>query len=182
MPKVRVMKFLFGKIIISILSFVCITSVHAATNFVWRGSPAPTAPYSTWETAAHVIQDAVDAAIAGDVVLVTNDVYDTGLQPMAGNMLDNRVMIDKSITVTSVNGPEHTRITGLRGTVMGLTNAVRCVYLTNGGGTLLTEKAILSNCIVRFNFTEVYGGGIYCETGATIIDCIVCSNTSGAFG
>ena len=43
----------------------------AATLLVWQGSPGPTPPYATWATAATNIQDAIDAASAGDEVVVT---------------------------------------------------------------------------------------------------------------
>lgn len=45
----------------------------ADTLRVWFGSPSPTPPYATWETASHDPQDAVDLAQAGDVVLVKAD-------------------------------------------------------------------------------------------------------------
>ena len=47
----------------------------AATRYVWQSSPSPAAPYTNWATAAHVIQDAVDAAQTGDTVLVAGGVY-----------------------------------------------------------------------------------------------------------
>jgi hypothetical protein len=45
----------------------------ADTLRVWFGSPAPTAPFASWETAARTIQDAIDAADAGDCVLIRAD-------------------------------------------------------------------------------------------------------------
>jgi len=41
----------------------------AATRYVWQGSPGPAPPYTNWTTAAHAIQDAVEAALAGDEIL-----------------------------------------------------------------------------------------------------------------
>ena len=34
----------------------------AATRHVWQDSPSPAAPYATWTTAAHTIQDAAHQA------------------------------------------------------------------------------------------------------------------------
>ena len=58
----------FGALTAAAMSF----AVHspAATLYVSQTSPEPTPPYSTPETAAHNIQDAVDAAGDGDTVLV----------------------------------------------------------------------------------------------------------------
>jgi hypothetical protein len=47
----------------------------AATHYVSLESPTPAPPFTNWLTAARVIQDAVDAAQAGDTVLVTNGVF-----------------------------------------------------------------------------------------------------------
>ena len=38
----------------------------AATRYVWQDSLNPAPPYTNWTTAAHVIQEAVDAAVTGD--------------------------------------------------------------------------------------------------------------------
>jgi hypothetical protein len=38
------------------------TNAAASIRYVWQDSPSPGPPYADWTTAAHTIQDAVDAA------------------------------------------------------------------------------------------------------------------------
>jgi tetratricopeptide (TPR) repeat protein len=53
-------------------------SAPAATRYVWQSSPGPAPPYTDWATAAHTIQEAIDTAIEGDTVLVTDFANTTG--------------------------------------------------------------------------------------------------------
>ena len=99
----------------ALLSGMFAATIQAETRHVWRDNPnVPVSPYTNWTTAARVIQDAVDVAVDGDTVLVTNGVYDTGgkeSNPLYA--LTNRVMIfAQNILLTSVNGPEQTIILG----------------------------------------------------------------------
>src|SRR5262245_50998537 len=82
-------------------------------------------PFATWTDAATNIQDAIDAAAPGDVVWVTNGIYSTGGKVVDGDLL-NRAVLDKALTVQSVNGPAVTFIRG-GGPVGPL--AVRCAWL-----------------------------------------------------
>src|SRR6266699_1832557 len=66
----------------------------AGVHYVDANSTNATAPYTNWTTAATTIQDAVDAAAAGDEVVVTNGTYRGG------------VGVGKQLTVRSVNGPQ----------------------------------------------------------------------------
>ncbi len=91
----------------------------------------PVAPYSTWATAATNIQDAISAALASEVVLVTNGIYATGGKSMDG-VITNRVTVDKAILVQSANGPSATTIQGAWDpTSTNGPAAVRCAWLTN---------------------------------------------------
>src|SRR6266576_5689926 len=86
-------------------------SASGATHYVNAGSSVPEFPFTSWSTAAHTIQEAIDAASAGDDILVTNGVYATGGKAASG-ALTNRVALDKPVFVHSVNGAQVTFIEG----------------------------------------------------------------------
>ena len=66
------MKNLITSTIINLI--LAVSSLPAATHFVSLGSTNPTPPYASWATAATNIQDAVEAAVAGDEVVVSNGI------------------------------------------------------------------------------------------------------------
>lgn len=170
-----------------LLLLICFPA-SAAMRFVDLNNPAPVAPYTSWATAATTIQDAVDAAVPGDEIMVTNGVYATGGRAVHGTMT-NRVAVDKPVSVRSVNGPLVTLIEGrlAPSTVFG-GSAIRCVYLTNGAslsGFTLTNGATHSsgNAIL-----ELSGGGVWCNsTSAVVSQCVIVGNHArvqggGAYG
>ena len=126
-----------------LLFFALAAGASAATRYVDVNSANPSPPYTTWATAARVIQDAVDAAAPGDTVLVSNGLYNTGGRTVGTDLLQNRVAIEKAIRLESVNGPAVTIIEGARapaGDEYGNGDgAVRCVYLglTNAVGLFI---------------------------------------------
>ena len=71
----------------------------AATHYVDASDINATPPYLSWFTAATNIQNAVDAAVAGDEIVVTNGIYAD-------------VDVNKAVTVRSVNGAQFTTIDG----------------------------------------------------------------------
>jgi hypothetical protein len=162
-----------------LLAVLCLQS-RAATLYVDLNCANPVPPYSGWSTAATNIQDAIDAANAGDLVLVTNGIYATGGRVVFGS-LTNRVVIDKAIMVQSVNGPNATSIVG--NSTIG-SNAIRCAFLVDGswlsgftltnGGTLDTGDAYLEQC----------GGGVWTtnDSTATISNCMIIDNAARQFG
>ena len=157
------------------------TAVHVVAqpvHYVSLSSASPSAPYSTWGTAATNIQLAVDAtSVVGSLVLVSNGVYQAGGKKVYGSM-SNRVAVDKPVTVASVNGPEVTVIQGQKATGGGNgTNAVRCVFLANGAvlaGFTLTNGATLSY--------NSYGGGIYCQSVSAVVSNCVLAGNSASYG
>ena len=170
-------------------------------RYVALNSANSLSPYLGWSTAATNIQDAVDAAVAGDFVVVSNGTYNLGGRVVYG-AATNRVVVDKAITVQSVNGPAQTLIQGYQ--VYG-NNAVRCVYLTNnallvgftltngatrtagqtfsedsGGGVWSEWFGMVSNCLITGNgAASGYGGGAF---GGTLINCVLTNNYAGNGG
>ena len=172
----------------------------ATDHFVNLSNPSPASPYTEWQTAATAIQDAIDASVAGDVIYVTNGVYAVGGRVVSGS-LSNRVVVDKALTLQSVNGPAITTILGWQ--VPGALNgegAVRGVYLTNnavligftvsqgatrgsagttsereGGGLFCRSGSIVSNCVITANTANSEGGGV---EGGKLISCVVSGNSS----
>jgi hypothetical protein len=168
-------------------------------------STNPQSPYLDWSTAATNIQDAVDAAVAGDSIVVSNGIYAGNGRAVFGTT-SNRVVITKPVTVQSLNGPSATTIVGFNNIPTGF-HPGRCVYLTNGtfltgftltgGGAanaqstdLVHERsgggawceassAVISNCLVMASTASGYGGGVF---GGTVINCLLATNLAGGGG
>ena len=163
-------------------------------HFVSLDNLTPAAPYTNWSMAATNIQDAIDAASTGAVVMVSNGVYSAGGRAVAGT-LTNRAAIDKPITVRSVNGPG---VTTIQGRGLPGPSAVRCAYVgTNavlsgftltgggtanggdaareqsGGGAFCEDSGLLTNCVLTGNAAYHRGGGAY---GGTLMDCTLATN------
>jgi parallel beta-helix repeat protein/predicted outer membrane repeat protein len=131
------------------------------------------------------IQQAIDAAMDGDIVLVAPDTY-----------AENINFLGKAITVRSEMGPEFTVIDGGQaGSVVtfdhteGIQSVLEGFQLTNGdatsgGGIRCSSSASpwIRNNIIDRN-TAKYGGGIYCDLSMAIIEGNIISwNFSDAYG
>src|ERR1039458_474763 len=189
----------------AVLLLPCFWSARAATVYVDVNSANPTPPYSDITTAAVTIQDAVDAAASGDLILVNDGYYQDGFRVTKGsgfpaNNETNRVGVSKPVTIQSINGPAAAYISG--------SGIYRCVYLTNGaalsgftltsgaagyvttgfGGTHTTVAAdggavtgtlggsgVVSNCVLSGNSATASGGGAY---EVELINCTLTSNSA----
>src|SRR3982751_939097 len=91
----------------TLLLVLALSTVYGAVRYVNLNSASPTAPFTSWSTAATNIQDAVDIATAGDEIVVTNGLYGSGGRRGSGS-ITNRVAVDKAVSVRSLNGPQFT--------------------------------------------------------------------------
>jgi hypothetical protein len=162
-------------------------TVHVVSQPVYVSliSPSPSPPYDSWMTAATNLNDGVDVAVPGGLVLVTNGLYAAGGRIVFGAVLSNRLAITKPIFVASVNGPAVTVIQGFQ--VPGAINAdgaVRCAYVTNGAaliGFTLTNGATRAYG-AGDSTREQSGGGVLCETGAFVSGCWIMHNSAASAG
>ena len=138
-------------VLVTIL-FTAGDEVAAATLYVSQTSTNPTPPYATWDTAAHTIQEAVDAASDGDTVLVAAGEY----------RLTNQVSIAKAILLRSDLGREQTSIHGQD----DFGGPKRCLWISDPGATV--DGFTLRNG----NGTPEGGGGVYL-VGGTVKNCTI---------
>ena len=171
-------------VIIFLLWFSALAS-HAYTNYcVVANNTGAIWPYTNWAMAASNIQQAIDLTLDGDTVLVSNGVYNVGgtTNAYSGNVLTNRVVINKAITVMSFNNdPTNTIIKG-SGSSDGQTNgvdAVRCVYMSANStliGFMLTNGATTANG----GYYDKQGGALMCYSGPNLIsNCLITGNSAG---
>jgi len=144
----------------------------AETRYVWKDSPTPGTPFTSWDTAAHEIQTAVNASAAGDTILVADGVYADSLN---GTLDSSQVVITQDdLTLRSANGADVTVIdgnypnvtnrcvlvSGRRVTIDGFTlrNGMATNTATPGAGLRMTQRGSLLNSVVSNNHVT---GGAY---------------------
>ena len=135
------------------------------------------------------IQDGIDAALDGDLVLVAPGTY-----------VENIDFLGKEITVRSVAGAGATIIDGSQSNsvvafrsgetgeavIEGfiITNGNGQPLLKVGGGIYCDESSpTIVNCVISYNTTDGCGGGIYCEESSpTIANCVIRENSASCGG
>lgn len=161
------------------------TPVQVVIHAVNASGANPLPPYSSWANAATTIQDAVNIAAPGDIVLVTNGTYSHGGMALVSG-LTNRVALNKALTVMSVNGFKNTIIEGAWDPIS--TNgpgAVRCAYVGDGavlnGFTLANGATYATGDGYQYGPLES-GGGILCNSSnGVILECEL-TNNSAVYG
>jgi len=159
--------------------------VQQPVFYVNPTSPSQAYPYTTWASAAHQIQPAIDAStVVGRLVLITNSAWQ-GYSAMI-------VLRTNPVIVMSVNGPSVT-------TMDALSLVGRCASLNdwsvlsgftlkgglvwNGGDSILNQSggalwcapsATVSNCFIAGNKAWNLGGGAY---GGNYYSCVFSNNS-----
>jgi len=161
---------------------VCLPAV---TRYVDASNASPAAPYTTPGTAATTIQQAVNAAQAGDRIEVAPGTYNSGSTTAAGHLLSSRLVVDKAVTVESTGGAAVTILEGSPATTppgpFGTgPDAVRGVVLTDGA--VLIGFTIRNGATFSFeqdlSLPNQCGGGVYFDGGGILRDCVVEDNVA----
>ncbi|MBQ6923164.1 MAG: PKD domain-containing protein, partial [Kiritimatiellae bacterium] len=166
--------------------------VRPSTTYVATDS-APAYPYATPATAAHTLQEAVNAVWATDDDRGTVIVADGTYEVAAGSVWTRIV---KNVEVKSENGPASTILHPAPGTssnrrVLYVRHAGALVhgftlengdwysysYGDSGGGALRVSLGTVSNCVVRKSSGSDYGGAVSLY-GGLVTHCEIYGNTS----
>ncbi len=154
--------------------------VAPATNYVAKGA-SNVPPYLTWATAASNVEDAVDAAPL--TVLVSNGTFNS----------TRTVMVERDMTIRSLNGPAATVINAgnvsfRRVFQVSATNAwIEGFTLyggsygsySDGGAGVLLENGTVTNCWITSCVNYQNGAGAWVKNGL-LVGCRVYGNNSGA--
>jgi hypothetical protein len=154
--------------ILALASFIYMVEAvdsPAAVHYVDANGTHPTPPYTNWAKAARDIQDAVNAAAAGDTIMVTNGVY------------PGTVNVTNPLALVSVNGPQFTTIDG--------GGTVQCISLADNAS--LSGFTVANGYNWNYATSYGYGGGVYCASANVFLtNCIIIGNRAdyggGAYG
>ncbi len=177
---------------------VGVTTLPAPTDRYVSLAGGNTPPYADWASAAHRIQDAIDAAEPGNTVWVSNGVFE-------GNVSLNGKSIRVASRFALTGNPEDIETTVIRGTGSGSvvtftnneTSAAALIGFTvsngyaNGtassserGGGILCRSASprLENLRVVGNRASQVGGGLYFESSQSALRNVLVSGNSAIGG
>ncbi len=130
-------------------------TIHADTHYVALNG-AHVSPYTNWVDAATNIQDAINSSQVGETVLVTNGTY----------TLSSQLLVNKSISLYSVNNHTNTILT----IVANTTN--RIMRISDSTNVIINGFTFLNGLVLT-------SGGIYDGGGAILVT--NCLNTTIEF-
>jgi hypothetical protein len=145
----------FTSYLLALLIVVGAATARADTHYANAGSKSPKSPFTNPGAAAKTIAEALAVAEEGDTVEVSAGTY----------LIDATITVKKGITLQGVGADKTTidaegscRCLVVRGTLKGFTitggKAREGAGVQGGSGTTITD------CIVRDNTAERFGGGI----------------------
>ena len=166
------------------------------TMYVWTESPNPAFPYATWETAAHVPDDALAMLVSGGTLQFTNELVELSkvlkvYRPieMRGTGRENNSVVSKpryfNPTIPYVD--EHAKGTSIQCRRNGSTSLVK-VFASgafvhsiafgpgDGRNLAIYGDSIVSNCTVRYgHYTSSDAPGLLMTAGLAT-HCVISNN------
>ncbi len=170
-------------------SSAALFQIGARQIFVADGNAGTAYPYDTWATAATNIQTAINSAITGAEIIISNGTY----------LISSQLAVDKPMNIHSLTGDprdvvvmrppgSNTRILALNagtdGLVHGLTLSDGFPGGANGGNVYIYNRGgTVSNCVIRNGYMTgkwEYGGGFAITTADGLItQCVITNNSTG---
>jgi len=167
-----------------IIVMTCVTTGFADTHYVAIGGGHQTPFTNGWGSAATDIQSAIDAATAGDTVLISNGTYSVTAQ----------IDVDKAITVRGFSGNrDDVIITGNGGNHNGLvctanafvadltvTSCSNTAAWSGGGGIRIIPDGAgttVSNCVIVNCAADYAGGGVLMGQPSSLLNCRIEGNS-----
>jgi len=174
------------------IGLFCLIAYAGADHYAAQNGQTPGGPYTSWETAASNIQDAVNVAATNAVIWIGAGRYTLPTNAVANVRGTNVVYIYKPLTLRSSNSvPADTIIDGggsnrcmdvyapfaatNRLIVDGLTLCNGYAYGTNGGGAIAFSynnvgwTAVVQNCVFKDNTVLSSDGDMYAGGGAIYV-------------
>lgn len=176
-------------------AYLVVCGTALATTLYVSPSGSHAYPFADWATAATNIQDAVDAAVDGDTVLLADGIYN----------ITSKINVSKSLMIASVNGAEHVIVDANGNCRVFTLSADSGVIILDGltltggyanhavtlGGAIFAfgnSDIRIANCIVEDNGSPGSAGGIdiQANTGkyitATVTNCLIRKNEAAKRG
>jgi hypothetical protein len=187
------------------VALACLASIGFADHYVAQNGQTPVSPYTSWDSAASNIQQAVGAAAAGATVWVTNGPYlampgsnsvvyiSKGLKLRGNSTQPNAVVLDGGGTARGI----HIVLAAATEVLVDGFCITNCKVASVGGAgiylvhsSISTGTGVVQNCVIRQNEATVgWGGGLFTDGKdinsvfyTLVSNCVVSGNIAGNGG